>query len=355
MNVSHWIKAALVAAALMGSVPGCSDSGTTSTVRATSREIRGKVPVRTGANRISKVVAIDAKTRRVIAQTVPAANGSFVLTGVAVGATYRIHAIVGRRSIPIVFPKARGVPAKTNIFKVGTKNSPRAGTIDGPIDVGDLSSTMEGGEEQFNTPAESAPNLQEDFDEDGMPDGADSDVDGDNVPNDMDMDNDGDGMPDNAEFGDQDGDGLTNESDPDMDGDGMPNAQDPDNDNDGTPDAMDTSPNGAATAPADDTDGDGIPNSEDSTDPDNNTDTGGSTEGDGGVEADAGAGVPPACTSCATMSCAMQVGACASDPVCAACLTNPTPACAENTLAAAVRTCTCMSCAAMCPSICPSM
>ena len=114
MKLSQWMKTLVVGLALMGSVPGCSSDPATPVV-ATSREIRGKVPVRTGANRITKVVAIDAKTRRVVAQATPGADGSFVIMGVMKGSTYRLHAIVGRRSIPITFPKVRGMPAKTRL------------------------------------------------------------------------------------------------------------------------------------------------------------------------------------------------------------------------------------------------
>jgi hypothetical protein len=268
--------------ALLGSVGGCGSS-TPVVQTVTSRVVRGKVPVRTGNARIVRVVAINAKTRLTIGAAVPAANGTWALNNMPVGATYRLQIITANnRSRPMVFAKRPGAPARTNLFRIGTKRALRAGRLDGPIDVGDLTSEMLDGEETFVPPANNAPNMQEDFDEDGMPDAMDADLDGDNTPDEMDTDLDGDGAEDNQAFGDQDGDGLTNESDPDMDGDGMANAVDADNDNDGMPDAMDTSPNGDEGAAPEDRDGDGIPNTEDVSTPDDGTETGGG-ETDGGA------------------------------------------------------------------------
>jgi outer membrane lipoprotein SlyB len=261
LKYSQWMKALALGIALLGAAPGCDSTDNSNVVRATSRELRGRVPVRTGALRVLRVVAINARTRRVVAQIEPNADGTFVLTGITVGAPYKVNAVVGRRTIPVVFPKARGAAAKVNVFEVGTKSS-LVQSLNGPIDLGALS---DADPLSFETPPENAPNLQEDFDEDGVVDGADPDVDGDGIPNAMDMDNDRDGVPDAAEIGDLDGDGLTNDADPDVDGDGIPNATDPDNDNDGIPDAMDTTPDGDTGNPPDDLDGDGLPNSMDET------------------------------------------------------------------------------------------
>jgi hypothetical protein len=282
MRKTSLFQVAALGLALLGSVGGCGSS-TPAVQTVTSRVVRGKVPVRTGNARIVRVVAINAKNRLTIGSAVPAANGTWSLSNMPVGATYRLQFITAsNRSRPLVFARRAGAPAKTNLFRIGTKRSFRVGTLDGPIDVGDLTTEMVDGEESFVPPAGSAPNQQEDFDEDGMPDAMDADLDGDGTDDAMDTDLDGDGTPDNTAFGDQDGDGITNESDPDMDGDGMPNAQDTDNDNDGTPDAMDTSPNGDEGGNADDRDGDGVPNSEDVSTPDDGTETGGG-ETDGGA------------------------------------------------------------------------
>ncbi len=248
-----------LALALSTTAPGCSDDNT-NVVVATSREIRGIVPVRTGALRVLRIVAINARTRRVVAQTEPAADGSFVLRGVTKGAPYKVNAVVGRRTVPITFPKSRGSTDKTNVFEIGTDDSPAA-PLDGPIDLGRLSDATE----SFETPPDHAPNLFEDYDRDGVVDGDDPDVDGDGTPNVTDRDSDNDGTPDSVAVGDLDGDGLTNDADNDVDGDGTPNATDTDNDNDGTPDATDASPDGDTGNPAGDFDGDGLPDSEDDT------------------------------------------------------------------------------------------
>jgi hypothetical protein len=262
MTLSRWWQSLALIGALFAANVGCDDSGVANQGRATSREIRGRVPVRLGAFRVLRVIAVNALTRRAVSTAVPGMDGGFVLTGVTVGATYRLHAVVGRRSIPIVFPKSMGDPAKANLFKIGVKEDFRVMGLDGPIDLGVL---REFGPDAFDTPPENAPNLQEDFDRDGIPDGRDPDVDNDGTPNAMDMDNDGDGREDRVAYSDLDGDGISNESDPDLDGDGMPNAVDTDNDNDGVPDAMDGMPIGTADTPPGDADGDGLPDSEDET------------------------------------------------------------------------------------------
>jgi hypothetical protein len=290
MRKTSLFQVAALGLALLGSFSGCGSS-TPAVQTVTSRVVRGRVPARTGNARIVRVVAINAKTRLTIGSVVPAANGTWSLSNMPVGATYRLQFITANnRSRPLVFPRRVGVPAKTNLFRIGTKRSFRVGTLDGPIDVGDLTTEMVDGEEQFVPPSGSAPNTQEDFDEDGMPDSMDPDLDGDGTDDAMDTDLDGDGTPDNTAFGDQDGDGITNESDPDMDGDGMPNAQDTDNDNDGMPDAMDTSPNGDEGGNAEDRDGDGVPNSEDVSTPDDGDEGGGG--GDGGTDLPVDAGAP---------------------------------------------------------------
>ncbi len=282
MRKTSLFQVAALGLALLGTVGGCGSS-TPAVQTVTSRVVRGRVPVRTGTARIVRVVAINAKTRLTIGSAVPAANGTWTLNNMPVGATYRLQFITANnRSRPLVFAKRPGAAPKTNLFRIGTKRSLRAGGLDGPIDVGELTTEMVDGEETFVPPSGSAPNLQEDFDEDGMPDAMDADLDGDGTDDAMDTDLDGDGAPDNQAFGDQDGDGITNESDPDMDGDGMANAVDTDNDNDGMPDAMDTTPNGDEGANAEDRDGDGVPNTEDVSTPDDGTETGGG-ETDGGT------------------------------------------------------------------------
>lgn len=263
MTLSRWWRSLALTGALLMANGGCDGDPVPNQGRATSREIRGQVPVRVGAFRVLRVVAVNAVSRRSVAAATPAADGTFVLTGVTVGAAYRLHAVVGNRSIPIVFPKQMGDTAKINVFKVGVIADLRAMALAGPIDVGLL---REFGPDAFDTPPERAPNLQEDFDGDGVVDGRDPDYDGDGTPNAMDMDDDNDGTPDRVEYGDLDGDGLTNESDPDLDGDGMSNAADLDNDNDGVPDTTDGTPLGTegGGAPGD-ADGDGLPDSEDGT------------------------------------------------------------------------------------------
>lgn len=288
MQLPRWWMSLALAGALVAASFGCGEDPVPNAGRATTREIRGKVPLRLGAFRVLRVVAVNALTRRAVSTAVPAADGAFVLTGVTVGATYRLHAVVGNRSIPIVFPKQMGDAAKTNLFKVGVVVDFRAAPLAGPIDVGTV---FESGPDAFETPADHAPNLQEDFDGDGLVDGRDPDVDNDGMPNATDPDDDGDGREDRVAYGDLDNDGLTNESDPDLDGDGMPNAADPDNDNDGVPDAMDGTPEGMeGGGPPGDADGDGLPDSEDGTphgeddpaDPDAGVPDGGAD--DGGVK-----------------------------------------------------------------------
>ena len=241
-------------------------------VATASRSLRGAIPTRLAGAAVSRLNVVNAATGRTVATATPNAQGQFTLNNVPRGATYRLTAQAGNQAVPLVFPRQQGTPAaKTNLFNVGTRTDPRVGTLDGPIELGELA-TLSIGDETQVTPANAAnaPNLQEDFDNDGMPDGVDTDDDGDGVADEMDNDDNGDGVPDATQFGDQDDDGITNESDPDADGDGTPNSVDDDNDNDGVPDAMDSSPNGDARGTAEDSDGDGVPNAEDSMDPDDN-------------------------------------------------------------------------------------
>ena len=58
-------------------------------------------------------------------------------------------------------------------------------------DVGDLSMSMDDTLDELSTDMSHAPNAQEDFDENGMPDAVDPDNDGDGMPNPMDTDTDG--------------------------------------------------------------------------------------------------------------------------------------------------------------------
>lgn len=283
MTLSRWWQSLALVGALFASNVGCGDDEVANTGRATSRVIRGRVPVRVGAFRVLRVTAVNALTRRVVSSAVPGADGAFELAGVTVGATYRLHAVVGRRSIPIVFPKSMGDPAKVNLFKIGVREDFRAMGIDGPLDLGQI---REDGADAFDTPPENAPNLQEDFDGDGVVDGRDPDVDNDGMPNAMDPDDDGDGREDRVEYGDLDGDGLSNESDGDLDGDGMPNLADTDNDNDGVPDTMDGMPIGSEDTPPGDADGDGLPDAEDETP--HGEDTPVAPDLDGGVPKDGG-------------------------------------------------------------------
>ncbi|MFO0624474.1 MAG: hypothetical protein U0325_02570 [Polyangiales bacterium] len=239
-----------------GGTPATPDGGTSGS---TTRALRGTVPSTIADVAVSRVHVIDARTGREVAAATPNAQGGFAIEGLTRGKTYKVTLQAGDRAIPLVFATSLGAATKTNLFKVGTARDARSGALDGPIDVGTLTTNDVDGEAQATpTDPASAPNNQEDFDQDGMPDAVDSDDDGDGTPDAMDTDNDGDGMPDNQQFGDQDGDGVTNEADTDVDGDGMPDAMDPDNDNDGTPDAMDTSPNGESRGTTEDPDGDGI-------------------------------------------------------------------------------------------------
>ncbi|MFO0625978.1 MAG: C1 family peptidase [Polyangiales bacterium] len=259
-----------IAAALTGcdgaAIVHRADGGADGGVTATTRALRGAVPTRLAGFAVSRVHVINARSGRTVATATPDAQGQFTIPNVPAGGTYKVTAQAGQQAVPLLFPRQQGGAARTNLFNVGARTTPRAGTLDGPIDVGAITESMDDGETHL-TPADPAraPNMQEDFDNDGTPDGADADVDGDGTPNAMDTDNDGDGTPDNAAFGDNDGDGITNESDPDLDGDGTPNATDTDNDNDGVSDDMDTSPNGDVRGSPEDSDGDGIPNTEDTT------------------------------------------------------------------------------------------
>ena len=252
-----------------GATPGGNDGGVTADTPPGNRDgvgtpniaraFRGTAPTTLAGASVSRVHVIDARTGRAVASAEPNAQGGFVIAGLPRGTTYRVTLQAGERAIALVFATSLGSTARTNLFRVGTSRDARSGTLDGPIDVGTLRSNSVDGDEQV-TPADpaTAPNNQEDFDEDGMPDAMDPDDDGDGTPDAMDPDDDGDGMEDNAQYGDQDGDGVTNEADTDVDGDGAPDAMDPDNDNDGTPDAMDPSPNGESRGTTDDPDGDGI-------------------------------------------------------------------------------------------------
>ncbi len=265
MKFASALKALVLGFALLGPVAGCGNENPSTTVTATGRDVRGTVSTR---RPVTRVIAVDVKTRRVVASAVPDAQGRFVLSGLRKGSKYKITLVLGRTTKPLLFPRFAGFTGKTNIFGIGTRRCVGgAQCTEGPIDLG-----------QFNDPGPDDTGLiepslnplaQEDFDMDGMPDATDTDVDGDGMTNAMDTDNDGDGMSDNAAFGDSDGDGLTNESDPDVDGDGMDNAVDTDDDGDGMPDMMELAPegdidgDGTPNSTDDDADGDGLPNAED--------------------------------------------------------------------------------------------
>ncbi len=230
------------------------------------RSVQGRLPPSANATR---VLAVDASTRRVVASATPDAQGNFLLADVRKGASYKIAVVRGGDAQPLTFPRAAGQAGSTNVFGVGTRRcAGGAQCVDGPMDLGEL--TPAGAGEVGFRPQRSPLQL-EDFDEDGMNDAVDADVDGDGTPNATDADNDGDGMPDRAEFGDQDGDGLTNEVDADADGDGTPNAMDDDDDGDGTPDAAehgaegDLDGDGVPNAADPDDDGDGVPDADDET------------------------------------------------------------------------------------------
>jgi len=263
MKFASALKTLILGFALLGPAAGCGNDNPSVTVTATAREIRGTVPAR---RNVTRVIAVDVKTKRVVASVVPDAQRRFVLTGLTKGARYKITLVIGRTSKPLVFPRPAGLTGKTNIFGIGTRRCVgRPMCTEGPIDLGEIQDPGPDDTGAIETTPAASPLMQEDFDEDGMPDAMDMDVDGDNMPNAMDTDNDGDGMADNAQFGDQDGDGLTNEVDPDVDGDGMPNEMDMDNDGDGTPDAMETDTDGDGTPDETDPDidGDGLPNADD--------------------------------------------------------------------------------------------
>ncbi|MFO0602476.1 MAG: hypothetical protein U0324_04840 [Polyangiales bacterium] len=221
------------------------------------RSVQGRLSLGTNATR---VLAVDASTRRVVSSATPDPQGNFLLADLAKGASYKITVVRGGDTLPLTFPRAAGLAGSTNVFGVGTRRcAGGAQCIDGPMVLGDV--TLAGAGEEGCRPQRSPLQL-EDFDEDGMNDAVDADVDGDGMPNATDADNNGDGVADRMAFGDQDGDGLTNEVDPDADGDGTPNAMDDDDDGDGVPDT-------AEHGPAGDLDGDGMPNG---TDPDDDGD-----------------------------------------------------------------------------------
>lgn len=171
----HWTLALFT----LGAVRCASAPAPTTPAAVTTRSIRGTVPTQIGGRPVTAVRVIDARTGRVVAQAAPNARGAFELAGVPKGATYRLSAQYGAKAAPLVFPRQQGGTAKTNLFEVGTRANPRVGSTDGPIDVGDLGATDAMGEPQLETsdPAR-APNLQEDFDGDGLPDAADDDGDG---------------------------------------------------------------------------------------------------------------------------------------------------------------------------------
>ena len=273
MTINKWLKILALGFAMLGPA-SCGDSNPTTTVTATAREIRGRVTTRRPPGRtITRVVAVDVKTRRIVATATPDAMGAFVLTNVTKGRAYRIVAMLGKTPRPITFPAAAGRPGKTNVFKMTPKACGRAQCDDAPVDMGEL--TDDGTD--IGTTPENSPQQFQDSDGDGMPDAVDNDLDGDGMPNAMDRDDDNNGMPDvgdpaaaqgmhtPGEYGDSDGDGLTDEADPDADGDGMANSVDSDDDGDGTPDAMeaDTDNDGVPNAMDDDADGDGAPNADD--------------------------------------------------------------------------------------------
>ena len=259
MKFASAVKALVLGFALLGPAAGCGNDNPSVTVTAASREVRGTVSRR---RPVTRVIAVDAKTKRQVASAVPDAQGRFVLTGLRKGAQYKITLVLGRTSKPLVFPRFAGLSGKTNLFRIGTRRcAGGAMCTEGPIDLGEIQDPGPDDTGALEPAPANSPLLQEDFDMDGTPDAMDTDVDGDNMPNAMDADNDGDGMPDAAAFGDSDGDGITNEADPDADGDGMPNetelaptgdldgdgipnAMDEDSDGDGLADTMDDSPNG---------------------------------------------------------------------------------------------------------------
>ena len=73
-------------------------------------------------------------------------------------------------------------------------------------------------------------------------DALDNDDDNDGIPDDIDNDDDNDGIPDEQEIGfDGDGDGIPDATDDDDDNDGVPDSIDNDDDNDGIPDDQEAS------------------------------------------------------------------------------------------------------------------
>jgi len=147
--------------------------------------------------------------------------------------------------------------------------------------------------------------IDDDTDDDGIPDDDDSDIDGDGISNDDDPDPDGDGDVDQWEdeiddgSGDVDGDGINDIDDGDIDGDGINNGDDPDVNNDDdsdqwedTDDSGDIDGDGIPNIDDDDIDGDGILNGDDpDPDGDSDVDQWGDQIGDGSGDID-GDGIP---------------------------------------------------------------
>jgi hypothetical protein len=83
----------------------------------------------------------------------------------------------------------------------------------------------------------------------------------------------------------------------------------------------------------------------------------GTTRVDSGTGAESDASSVEACRECAARECAADYGACAGDPDCEACFTDPNGArCRQSVNRHAFRNCACASstCAAACPSLCPT-
>ena len=290
MKVSNWLKILGLSMMMMGPAgTGCSSTPGTA-VTATSRQIRGKVRLGSGARTVTSLVLIDARTKQRVQTAAPDAQGNFVFNNVTKGKAYRIISVIGKRSVPLTFPRQAGRTGKTNVFRVANKACAGTATCDdAPIDLGELVDHNDAMDVSFGTDDAHNPALFSDTDSDGIPDATDPDLDGDGTPNAMDRDDDNNGMDDTGdpasaqgsltqgEFGDSDGDGLTNEADPDADGDGTENSIDTDDDGNGTPDAMeaDTDHDGTPNAMDDDINGDGVDNSSDA------FATGDGDEGDG--------------------------------------------------------------------------
>ena len=71
MTLSRWWQSLALVGALFASNVGCGDDEVANTGRATSRVIRGRVPVRVGAFRVLRVTAVNALTRRVVSSAGP--------------------------------------------------------------------------------------------------------------------------------------------------------------------------------------------------------------------------------------------------------------------------------------------